>query len=412
MKIRSTTPTSKRVSAIKALAVVGILAIMAAVVVQKSQQVSADEYDNQIASLQSQINEYQAQANKYASEAASYEQAQAKITAEIKVISNQIALSKAKLAKLKDDIKQNEARLAESRNTLGDLIVDISMDDSISPLEMLASSDNIGDFIDKQEYRSSIRDGLTETINEIKTLKEKLESDKADVEKVIQQQSAQNEALGAKEAEQAQLAQASRSKESSYQKLVSQNKQELADASAAQQAYYEKLRAQQGGGSNGSSGGSVSYGAIGAFQFRNFSGNQGCSGGYPYCAGPKDYGVDEWQLYTRECVSYGAWAIEYRFNKQVNSFNGQGHAYQWLYSAPSYSNAWQVTNPAQNAKPGDAVVLPKVAGLAPYGHLMVVEQNLGGGWVRVSQYNYFGTGEYSTMDVKTSGVYFLRFPSK
>jgi hypothetical protein len=41
---------------------------------------------------------------------------------------------------------------------------------------------------------------------------------------------------------------------------------------------------------------------------------------------------------------------------------------------------------------------------------MIVE-SVSGSDVFVSQYNMYGTGQYSTMWIKTSGVIFLRFPN-
>lgn len=401
MKQRSTTPVSSFITA-KGI-IFGVIALAVVVAPMNiSQKANADNYDAQINAIQSEIDQYQSASDKYAKEAKSFEAAKAKLSAERQVILGKLRLSKAKHAQLKKEIKKSEEKIEENRDALGEIIASMYLDDNISPLEMLASSSNIGDYVDKQEYRTSVRDNLTDTIDNIKKLKEELESDKADVEKIIAQEDSQRQALAAKESEQAALAKASRSKEASYNKLASDSQAKLQSVAAEQRAYYERLQAQQGGGV-------VSSGVVGAFQFRNWSGNMGCSGGYPskWCGTP-DTVVDEWQLWNRECVSYAAWKIEYGYGKQVNGFNGQGNADDWLFSANAYSGAWEVSNP----QPGDAVVLPKSYPFAPIGHLMVVEQNLGGGWVRVSQYNFFGGHQYSTMDVHSSGVVFLRFPSK
>jgi surface antigen len=179
----------------------------------------------------------------------------------------------------------------------------------------------------------------------------------------------------------------------------------MSDASARQAAYYRSLQSSPGGGTAG---------VVGSFQYTNWSGNQGaCGGGYGYspvqgrnyCSFGHDAIVDEWQLYNRECVSYVAWALQYRFNKQVNGFHGRGNAMDWPQSAPAYSNAYRVSSP----QPGDVVVLPASGSFAPIGHVMIVE-SVSGDWMHVSQYNFYGTGQYSTMDVKNSGVILLRFP--
>jgi surface antigen len=61
---------------------------------------------------------------------------------------------------------------------------------------------------------------------------------------------------------------------------------------------------------------------------------------------------------------------------------------------------------------GSVAILPPTPGFAPIGHAMVVESIQGGGWVHVSQYNFGGSHEYSTMDIATSGVVFVHFQNR
>lgn len=365
------------------------------------QQASADTYDDKMQQLQKQIDSFNSKARQYAQQARTLQAELDRLSSEKAAIEAQIKLTKTKYNKLKSEIKQNEIKLQNTKDALGQIIADMYVDNTISPIEMLASSKNIGDYVDQQEYRSSIRDSLGGTIEEVKVIKIKLEQDKVQVEKILEQQSYQQQALAKKEAEQAELVEKTRGQEAAFQRLALDSRNKLNSVAAQQQAYYEELRRRNNGRD-------VSSQTVGNFSYRNFSGLRGCAGGYPYCA-PQDSQVDPWALYNRECVSYAAWAIYNRFGKQVNPFNGQGNAYEWVYSAPAYSGAWRVYDP----KPGDAVVLPVTPAMGAYlGHLMVVEANYGNGWVKVSQYNFHGTGQYSTMDIAVSGVVFLRFPNR
>jgi surface antigen len=170
----------------------------------------------------------------------------------------------------------------------------------------------------------------------------------------------------------------------------------MAAVAAQQQAAL--YRATNGGRNNG--------GNVGAISFRNYSGNMGCAGGYPYC-GAKDSSSDQWGLLNRECVSYAAWAAYNRFGKDVQNFAGAGNAYQW----PSTTvRMGAVTNGIPEV--GSVAVAPPSAFAPVYGHVMVVEDVLGGGWVRVSQYNFGGTGEYSTMEISVSGLSFVHFRNR
>ena len=361
-----------------------------------SQRVAADEFDNQISALQSQMRQFEAQANELSRRADSLQAELDQITAQKNAIMAQIDLSQKQYDQLQSQIDATKKDIANNRSALGLIIADMYVASSISPLEMLASSDNVSDYIDKQEFRSTIQDNLTKTIDQIDTLKKKLEKSQKDVRKVLDQQKGQKAQLAAKESEQATLIAQTRGDEAAYKQLVANTQAQAASASAQQRAYYEALRAQ----SASTSGVGADSGVVGSFSYTNWSGNKGCGvDGYPYC-GEQDTYADPWGLYNRECVSYAAWRIE-QMGHKVNHFGGRGNAYEW----PSSAKATRVDDP----KPGDAVVLPIVAGFAPVGHLMVVEF-VNGDSVHVSQYNFYGTGEYSTMDIKKTGVIFLRFP--
>lgn len=357
----------------------------------------ADQFDSQMGNLQNQISQYQAQADKLANQAKTLQGELDRLTVERDAITAQIKLSQTKYDQLQQQIVDTQKKIDQNRNALGDIIASMYMQDSVSPLEMLASSSSIGDYVDQQEYRSSMRDSLTSTITEINTLKTKLETDKANVQTVLTRQKAQEASLTAKESERAVLVAQTKGQESAYQNLVVQNQSQLESVAAQQRAYYAQLQAQGNGGNSG---------VVGSFTYSNWSGNMGCGGGYPYC-GTQDSYSDPWGLYNRECVSYVAWALTARYNKYVAGFNGNGDAGQWTWSAPAYSGAVRVYDP----QPGDAVILPPIPGFSPIGHAMVVE-SVSGGTVHVSQYNFYGTGEYSTMDIGTSGVVFLRFPNR
>jgi peptidoglycan hydrolase CwlO-like protein len=371
--------------------------IFVSVPLQITQNVFADRFDDQINSLQQEISEYNAQAAKLNEQAKTLQSAVDQLQAQASAIQAQITLSQAKYDKLVQQIADTEKLIKDNQDALGVTIANMYVDGKVSPIEMIASSKTISEYLDKQEYQSSIRDQLTSTIDKIKDLKTQLVKQQADVKKVLDEQTAQKNSLVAKQNEQQNLLSQTQGQESAYQQLVASNNQKLADVAAQQRSYYQSLVR---------SGGGVNAGVYGNFHYSNWSGNQGCSGGYPYC-GPQDSGIDPWGLYNRECVSYVAWALSARFGRYVGNFSGQGNAYEWPYSASAFSGAVRVYNP----QPGDAVVLPQSGGFAPLGHLMIVE-SVSGDTLHVSQYNFYGTGEYSTMDIQNSGIILLRFPAK
>ncbi len=391
MKKRSTTPSHRNFATrfnLVALALLLSLSVPIALV----QQVAADRYDDQINSLRSQANQFQAQANQLRAQADTLQNRLNEITAQVQALQAQITANRLKFDQLQTGIKESEVKLSNAQNVLGEILANLYMDNGVTAVELLASSENIGDFVDRQEYRSSVRDQLGTLITEVKEVKAKLESDKKEVEKVLAELDRQNLQLVAAQNDQQVLVDQTRGEEAAYQTLVNNARNQMSSVAAQQRAYYASL-----GGGGGS-------GVVGSFQYWGWSGNKGCSGGYPYCMAQDTY-VDPWNLYNRECVSYVAWALQSRFGRNVQAWHGDGNAYQWPSSAPRWSGAFRVSSP----QPGDVVVLPASGGFAPIGHVMIVE-SVDGDTMFVSQYNFYGTGQYSTMFVKNSGVVLLRFP--
>lgn len=390
---QTTTPASGSTSfATKAVIVATSILMIVATPLALTQPTKADQFDDKINALQGQINQYNDQAGKLNKQANSLKQKLAIIGKEKAAIEAKIKLSQAKIDKLRRDIEASKKKIAQNRDAMGTIIADLYVDGDISPLEMLASSKNIGDFVDKQTYQTSARDTMNRTIKEVKALQKKLEADEKAVKKVLAEQQVQQKALAAKQAEQNRLLQQTKGKEAKYRQMVGSAQKQLEQVRSEQQAYFASL-------------GGNTAGSVGAFQYRNFSGNMGCSGGYPYC-GVMDSYADPWGLYNRECVSYSAWRAT-QMGKKVGNFAGQGNAGQWPTSASSWMGASVNNTPAVGA----VAILPPTAGLAPIGHSMNVEAILGGGWIRISQYNFGGTGEFSTMDIQASGVVFVHFPS-
>lgn len=397
MKLRSTTPASLSFPAKAVLVVVSILVMFAVPIQLASKFVFADQYDNQINALNQQVSQYQSQANALDAKAQTLQTQVNALNAQISAIQAQINISQTKYDQLTTQIAATQKQIDGTKQSLGVILADMYVNGETTPIEMLASSNNISDYLDQQTYQSSIQDKLSSTLKEVQSLQAQLTKQQADVKTVLDQENSQKSQLAGEQAQQQQLLSQTQGQEAQYQQMVASAQAQIQSAAAAQRAYYASLLASGGGGS----------GVAGSFQYRNWSGNFGCSGGYPYCSA-QDSQVDPWGLYNRECVSYVAWALSARFGKQVNNFAGEGNAYEWPSSAPALSGAVRVYNP----QPGDAVILPVDGSFAPIGHAMIVESVGSDGWIHVSQFNFYGTGEYSTMDIRNSGVIFLRFPSR
>ncbi len=371
MKLRSTTPQFKQLVTSSTLVAATVLMVLA-VPAGMSQSVAADQYDQKIAQAQREIDAYQQESSKLSKKADTLNNALAKIGAQKSQIESQLSLSQAKHDKLVKDIAANEKKLKENQKAFGQSIVDLSIEDQVTPVEMLASSGSIGDYLDKQEYLASVRDKVNQSINEIQTLKQKLNKQKHEVELVIANQKNQQKAILAKENERNQLLQQTKGKESAYQGLIS-NKNSQISSLRAEQAAANAARLQSYGG-----GATVHAGDPG-------------HGGYPSYLdnASQDSLVDPWGMYNRECVSYAAW--------KVQSVRGY-HVYGW-----GNANQWPGSAAASGFRMGSAPRAHSVAVMSSgyYGHVAWVE-GVSGGYVTVSQYNWDFAGHYSEMTVPAS----------
>lgn len=382
MKLRSTTPASVKSIAQRALLIAAVLLVAVVTPIQISQSVSADPYDDKINALQQDISRYQAEADRLNNEAMTLSSAVAQLANQKAAIQAQIDINQAKYDKLIVDIAATEQKIKDNQDVLGDTIADLYVDAKISPLEMLASSKNISEYLDKQEYRNSVRDQLTSTIAEIKELKIQLDQQKTDVEKILNDQKDQRDTLAAKESEQQSLLNRTNNDEAAYQQLIGVSQAQIAEARATQAALRNRFN--NTGGYVLIDGGSLSdypWNSSNCPMWGYMS-----TGGYPGTDGEDGHGYG-----CRQCASYVAWRIA----KETNVYPSWGDAKSFT-SAAENTFGYRRGAPTANSI---AVMDPAKAGQG-YGHVAWVESVNGDGTVTVSQYNYdygSGYGLYSLM---------------
>ncbi len=378
MKQRSTTPVSRRNFAKRLAigAVAGVMAIVTPLVIMSSAPVSADKYDDQIRALEREIEQYQDKAAKLNAEGDSLQLKLDSINNDKARLQAKIDLNEAKYNKLKKEIEENKKRIEANREALGTTLADMYVDGDITPLEMLASSGTLGDYLDKQERLSSIRDTLKNTIDEINKLQAELEKKQEQVEAVLLDQKNQRIDLAKKAQQQNELVQKTRGKEAAYQNLSARTQKKLEETQRAQQAALEAALRAAGGGSSAVAG-------------------DPNKGGYPANLANSDYYnpiVDPWGMYSRQCVSYTAWKV-FQKNGYMPYWGGVGNAKQW----PGNARAAGIT---VSYTPRAGSVGVSMDG--PYGHTVWVESVNSNGTINISQYNFFnaggaGWGHYSEM---------------
>jgi peptidoglycan hydrolase CwlO-like protein len=337
--------------------------------------VRADQFDAQIQALRDQNANSQAASNQLQVQASSYQDAINKLQAQINALQNAIADNQRRVEELKAQIAQAQADLEHQKVVLGQNIKAMYLEGKISTLEILASSNDISEFVNKEEYRSSVQDKVKTTMDKITALKQQLQTQQQQLEGVIKDLQTQSVALSSNQAQQNQLLAYTEGQKSAYDQQIQNNNSQIVALRAAQLA------------ANRSLGG------------RAVAGDPG-HGGYPanLDRAAQDSLVDPWGMFNRECVSYTAWKTYQTFG-YMPYWGGVGNANEW---------------------PGDARAagiptgsIPKVHSVAismggAFGHAMWVEA-VSGSMIYVSQYNYDLAGHYSEMWVNGGSFTYLYF---
>lgn len=341
--------------------------------------VFARDYEAEIKAKEQEASKYNSEASRLGEMADNLQSELDKINGQITTIQGQIVDSQKKIDNLNAQIKRNEILIKQRRKAMGQVLADMHVDDQISPLEMLASSNSIGDYIDKQEQRSSLRTSLNGKIKEIKALQKKLEENKKLVENTLRDQEAQRNVLSSKQSEKAKLVADTKNDQNAYSALAQKRNSEVA-----------KLREEQAAANRRALGSGVSI-----------PGGIPGGGGYPgvWANAPLDAYVDPWGLYTRECVSYVAWKI-HSTGRYVPHFGGAGNANQWSSTAARHG-----ISSGSTPKAGAAAVM----NIGYYGHVMYVESVNGDGTITVSDYNFAWDGLYRNYTRSASGLTYIYF---
>jgi len=374
VKLRTATPASVSFFG-KSLIILVVITMAFIAPLQPVQQVAADQYDDKINALQQDIDKYQAQAATLNAQASSLAAALSQLANERLTLQAQINLNQAQYDQLVVRIAGTEKKIKENRDALGVTIANLYVDQKISPLEMVASSKNISEYLDKQEYRNSVRDSLTATITEINKLKTELDTQKLQAERVLSDQKSQSNVLAQKVAEQEKLVRDTKGQEAAFSQLASAS---LAQKQKVQQEQQASLAA-----------------AVRATGGGILLPGDPSLGGYPsrYAnVGYYAYVVDQWGMYARQCVSYTAWKV-FQKNGYMPYWGGFGNANQW----PANARASNIPT-GNSPRVGSVGVI--MAGSV--GHVAWVEAVNSNGTIDVSQYNYevgTGPGMFSRMRV-------------
>lgn len=349
---------SRKMSRTRYLVGAGLVAYIFAIAIGIA---NADQYSGQISQLQTQNNQIKQQNQALITEAASYQAAISNLAAQISTLQAQIQANQAKQVEL-------QAEIEHQRDVLGQNIKAMYLEGQISTFEVLASSNNLSEAVDKEQYRNEVQDKITTTLETIKQLQKQLEQ-------VIADQKAAQIQLDAQRAEQARLLALNQAERSELDAQLKNNSSQIIE-----------LRRQQA--------------AANARLFSNGIRNVNDTSGYPWSGVPFPNTIaDPWGMYKRQCVSYTAWKVA-NSGRYMPYWGGIGNAKQWD------DNARAAGIPVDGSpRAGDVAI----SNSGTYGHAMYVEAVYGDGTIYVSQYNAGWSGSYSEARIPIGSLVFIHF---
>lgn len=365
------------------LVVISMVLLLAALVVPRA---SADRYQDQINQLTNENAQKQQVKDQLGAQAASLQDTIAKLEAQINALEAQISAYQAQIDEIKRQIVIQEEELARQRKILGENIKAMYLEGQITTLEMLASSKDLSEFIDKQQYRNTVQQKIKETLDKITALKLQLKAQKEEAEQILNEKQLAQNLLDNQRAESNRLLSLNKDQQAQLNSQIKDNYSKIAELRRQQAIENARLFGN----------GSIPAGTPGG-------------GGYPgvWAFAPIDSMLDNWGMYNRECVSFTAWkvAISGRYMPGWG-WSGIGNANQWD------DNARAMGIPVDSSpRVGDVAI--KNSGT--YGHALYVEVVADDGAIYVSDYNQQYDGLYreywiSAATVSANNLVFIHFP--
>lgn len=425
MNRRSTTPAYSR----RIVACLVLTAIVAACVSHSLPATAEPSEPNaRISVINQQINQLSEQTNANSQKSNEAKRKLKQLEAERKKLLDQVATSATDLEVLTKEMALVSSQLETKRSSLGILVADQYVEYSTSPLEMLASSRSITEYLTRREYQKSAEQELSRSTNEVRSLGDMLASKQNEVKKrlIKQQESAavlgksiqdQSELLVATEGDGAHMTKMTAELARERQRLQTEQQREVQDLMQGAEQVTPGTIAQRPAVTPTPSVPTapvVTQPSTPAITPSAPAPTPSApapapvvapptapvalpNGGYPAylnnCyvdANALSYGIDPWGYGCRQCVSYTAWKVLQRTGSAPMYW---GNAKQWPASAQRRGYTVSSTPRA-----GSVAVMTS----GPYGHVAWVESVNANGTVNISQYNYWlpnkpngGWGYYS-----------------
>jgi len=369
----------KRMLSAKLAGILVFVAILGVV----APRVFANQYEAQIQSLQKQNNEKKQTSDRLTVEATSIEDKVSKLNSQIAGFETEIQTNQTKKQMLENDIAIAEADLAKQKQVLGSNIKAMYLEDDISTIEMLASSKDLSDFVDKQAYRTAVKDKITATLESINQLKIKLGERQTQVVAIIKEKQTLQDQIVAQKSEQGRLLGMNQEERASTDQQIKDNFEKI---KVLKQKQAEENMRLFGSGSGTIGGGGYPWGNATCIHTGRVG---GACPNYDWAIGGSIWNWQNGGYGYRNCTDWVAFKL-----KSLGKFvpGGLGNAKSWDDRAPGFGLTVTRTPTVGSAA---------ISNSGTYGHVMYVEAVNGDGSILISDYNRAGTGLYSTSTLST-----------
>jgi peptidoglycan hydrolase CwlO-like protein len=162
------------------LAAVAVL-LGAGVFAGYSNVLAANSTCNSIADCNAQISASRNAVANLRAEAVSYQDAVARLNGQIAILQGQIDYNTAEQNRITNEIATKQAELDRQREILASDLKAMYVDDQMTTIEMLATSKNLSEYVDKEAYRSVVQSKIQSSLKEIAALQAQLKSQKDQV---------------------------------------------------------------------------------------------------------------------------------------------------------------------------------------------------------------------------------------
>ena len=364
------------------LATAALLAALCVVV----PMATADQYEQKIKELQTQNGQTQQQTESLKVEADGLQATINALNVQIVALQKQITDNQAKAVEIQHQINAAQIELDRQKHMLGENIKAMYLEGEISTIEMLASSKDLSEYFDKQEYRDIVKSKIKSALDTVAALKTELRNQQVSLQVIIDEQRTLRTQLSVQQSEQDRLLGLNQSQQTALDKQIKDNFNKIAELRRQQAIENAKL-----------------------FGANNVPAGVPGGGGYPgaWAFAPMDSMLDSWGMYNRQCVSYTAWKV-WSTGRHMPGWGWavRGNANQWD------DNAYAAGIPTDNKpRSGDIAV----SNYGTYGHVMYVEVVADDGSIFVSDYNQQWDGLYrqywiSASTLKNRNLVYIHFP--